>query len=167
MKKIIGGLLVAIFLIPNVSLADNGEAGIEYLTPLVQTIITLLQERIADLSAENDLLRAQLANQPAVQQCPVLGSAEPAFVDPVKQRRDAIHAEYAPLIAEIETEIVDWRNKLNQAKTAKQALGSGITSYEIELYNKQIDEANRMIADLELQRHGLEVERNNKLNSAI
>lgn len=86
MKKAIAGGLLFISIIPfNAFAVTSASVGIEFLSPLVQTIIGLLQERIAILSAENTNLRQQVAS---CQTAPVLGSApivqnDPAPVTPV------------------------------------------------------------------------------------
>lgn len=86
MKKAIAGGLLFISIIPfNAFAVTSASVGIEFLSPLVQTIIGLLQERIAILSAENTNLRQQVAS---CQTAPVLGSAptvqnDPAPVAPV------------------------------------------------------------------------------------
>lgn len=57
MKKIL--VVLAILALPVVSIAQiNRQAGIEYLTPLVQQIIGLLQERIFILQSELNACRA-------------------------------------------------------------------------------------------------------------
>src|SRR3990167_9287256 len=62
-KAIIIGVLA---LFPIIGFAQADKVGIEYLSPLVQTIIKLLQERIAVLQKEVDTCNAKLAEKSVV-----------------------------------------------------------------------------------------------------
>lgn len=66
MKKVVLALLfIGIWAFPALSVAQfapaSKQAGIEFMTPLVQQTVGLLHERIAELMKENDALRRNLA----------------------------------------------------------------------------------------------------------
>ena len=77
MKK----LLTASFLALIIPLTSHAAVnpGVEFLTPLVQTIIGLLQDRISDLVGENTALRAQVAS------CQTLGSQAQPPIGPTQE----------------------------------------------------------------------------------
>lgn len=77
MKKLVVASFIAL-IIPFTSHAAISP-GVEFLTPLVQTIIGLLQDRISVLVGENNTLRAQVAS------CQTIGSQTPVTQEPVIQ----------------------------------------------------------------------------------
>lgn len=72
-KAIIIGFLA---LFPIIGFAQADKVGIEYLSPLVQTIIKLLQERIAVLQKEVDTCNAKLQTNSTLSN-PIIASTSP------------------------------------------------------------------------------------------
>src|SRR3990167_1793196 len=79
-KAIIIGVLA---LFPIIGFAQADKVGIEYLSPLVQTIIKLLQERIAVLQKEVDTCNAKLVEKSVVVTPPTPVVVTPAPVSQV------------------------------------------------------------------------------------
>ena len=77
-KAIIIGVLA---LFPIIGFAQADKVGIEYLSPLVQTIIKLLQERIAVLQKEVDTCNAKLAEKSVLTPTVVVTPAPVSQVD--------------------------------------------------------------------------------------
>lgn len=89
MKK----LMVASFISLIIPLTSHAaiNPGVEFLTPLVQTIIGLLQDRISVLVGENNALRAQVAS------CQTLGSqAVPEVTQPSQPSQPVVSQPTAP-----------------------------------------------------------------------
>lgn len=155
MKYIVSIAVVTAFLLPNTSLASNHEAGLEFLSPLVQNIITLLHDRIAELDAENQILRAQL--EVAKNQCIIVGGTV------TQTNEEKLREEYMVLINKVEADIQVSQEKLNELKAEKKALGTGITASEIAYYNEELPKAESELFDLEQRRASLWTELSNKL----
>lgn len=113
-KYISIGALIISLIIPSVSSAQvvpqgSSAAGYEFLTPLVQTIIQALEDRITDLQAQVTSLQAQLANQPQTQ---CFGSVAPTT--------QVIQSPNVSKIADLKSQILTLQNQLTTLQQAAE-----------------------------------------------
>jgi len=160
MKKYIVGFLLGVFLIPSVTLASVNP-GVEFLSPLVQTIIQLLQDRISVLSAENEALRAQLAAQTTICVSGAVKSTETPqdrYNTLMKAEEVRIRSEFASRIAPIEAEIRELSQKIQDPMTHFECGGYGCPVRKFG-----IEAAEKRIRELTIQKQAIEVERAKQL----
>lgn len=155
-KYLVVGLLL---LLPLTASADS-KAGLEFLTPLVQQIITLLHDRIAVLSAEVQFLRA---NQP------VCGAVQPPVVqtvvqpDPRKEEAERVKLEYARLYITLDERANAVRAKQREARDEIVRLSTGITAYQKYTLDRVITDGEIEMGRIAQERSQLSIEERRKL----
>lgn len=160
MKKTIA---IALLVLAPMSVSANvdKQAGIEFLSPLVQTIIQLLQERIAVLAQEVAFLKA---NQP------VCGAVAPQITPQQKanemntQEANRIRAEFSQKYIAIDEKINVERKIISDSKAEIIRLGSGITANEKNTLDKRIQASENVIITLENEKASLKIEERRQLS---
>jgi len=158
MRKSLTGAIIGLLLLPQVSFAQADAVGIEFLSPLVQTIITLLHDRIAELSAEVVLLRGSSVTAPT---CPTLG----ASIDSRDDVERSIRAKYAGLIADVDLKIAEQQEIKNRVIEERNKLGTGITPIREGQINAIINTADVELAKLATKKLKLNAELSKELAS--
>ena len=147
MKYVTGFIIGLIFLAPvNVGAVS---AGVEFQTPLVQRIVSLLHDRIAELT---ERVR-ELENQT---QCSIGGVSH----------ADELRREYAIKMNNIDEDIVALRQENTEAKSEMEELkrqNGSIATAKLNYRRRLVKENTNEIESLENNRQKLEIELRRKL----
>lgn len=159
MKKILGGLFVGLlFVIPTNSYAVTAD-GIEFLSPLVQTIITLLQDRIAELTAEIAVLRANTETP----SCAQLGST-PTNTLLTNEEVVRIKAEFAQKYLDLDLKIGQLQTERDAKIVELRATYDGATEGLNKAENDILREYKTKINTLQVERNQLQLEERRQLS---
>ena len=156
MKKALAGLVLAVVFIPNIAFAQVNP-GVEFLTPLVQTIIHLLQDRIGELQGIITRLEARIAELESKPATVCVGAVAPAqpqqVVNPNQEKITSLKEQ----ISAIDEKLL----KLSQDMMNEQRIfdnlpnTTGVTAYEIEMLDRFRKENTYQKQVLQLQRDSL------------
>lgn len=137
MKKTLVGLALALVFIPNVSFAQT-KSGYEFLTPLVQTIISLLQDRITELQytvakLEDKIQDMENIRPESAPSCVgVVQSTSQVVTNPNEERVATIKAQ----IADVDTKLDNVIKERREESRTFELRGGDVTSFIIENHNK-------------------------------
>lgn len=157
MKKYIVALAL-VLIIPNVSYASvDKQAGVEFLSPLVQTIIQLLQDRIAVLTQEVELLKNR---QPVQALCgaPVTQTPKQRADEVNAQEANKIRFEFSQKYIALDKELNDLRTKVMEPEVWECG-GYGCPNRDRELKN-----ANERISAILQEKASLQIEERRQLS---
>lgn len=156
MKKIVIYIaVVAILLSPITASAQTDEkAGIQFLSPLVQNIIQLLYDRIAELTNQIELLKLQkgVVFVDVPQQCPAFSGVEVKQTNP---RIEFLNNE----IYKISLEIIAKDRAIDDANR-ERTLAGGSTASQTAKWNRTIEQYAYDIQVLQNNRETLASELN-------
>lgn len=132
-KALVGALIISVF-VPSVAFAQvDRAAGVEFLSPLVQTIVRLLQDRIG-------VLQARISELEKGTSCVAGNNFEELSL---KQRISALDTRIGELRLE----------KLNEEIAFNEKRGK--TDHEVNEWNKRINGLGYEADKLQIERDGL------------
>ena len=147
-KYIIVGMLVFIPFSTNAQVSN--QAGLEFLTPLVQQIFGLLQDRIEELVNRISFLESNSCQQLG---SPIVSTTE----------EENLRKEYGLKQITLDSKIIEMRNRINVAKGNLENLGSGRTAYDQEMFTRISKDNIIQIRSIEFQKQTLYIELKQKL----
>lgn len=162
MKKSLTGAIIGLLLLPQVSFAQSDAVGMEFLSPLVQTIITLLHDRIAELTAEVAFLRSNTVS------CEPLGATltPQQKVDTLNaQEANRIRAEFAQRYLEIDQQIADLIAERDFELSELDRTYNGATEGLNKAKNEVINATKIKINTLQTEKDNVKLEERRQLAS--
>lgn len=159
MKKHIGAALLVVFMVPHLTFAAVNP-GVEFLSPLVQTIIQLLQDRIAVLSEENRVLKLAKSEPVVCGNTSTLQTPQQRHDELMRLEAQRIRAEYSVKISEVESKITAMEVKLRDPAVSWECGGYGCP-FRLQEEAK----ARKELLALYDQKRALEAERKQSLAS--